>query len=138
MRLRDVVLVVVCAVAMVGVAAGQNSSAQAALETARKTAVLDGDLASAIKQYQAIVDRYATTDRAVAAQALLRIGDVHRQLGDGKARDAYMRVVREFADQPAVASEARTQLAALAQSGRGVPVRADADWRRRWSGLAHT
>ena len=121
MRLRDVVLVVVCAVAMVGVAAGQNGSAQAALETARKTAVLDGDLASAIKQYQAIVDRYATTDRAVAAQALLRIGDVHRQLGDGKARDTYMRVVREFADQPAVASEARTQLVAPAQSAEVSP-----------------
>ena len=33
----------------------------------------------------------------------------------------YMRVVREFGDQPAVASEARTQLAALAQSAEVSP-----------------
>ena len=35
---------------------GQAGSAQSAIEAARKTAVVDGDLTAAIKQYQAIVD----------------------------------------------------------------------------------
>jgi phosphoribosylcarboxyaminoimidazole (NCAIR) mutase len=53
MRCLDLVLILMCGVAVAVVAAGQAGSVQAALESARKTTVIDGDLATAIKQYQA-------------------------------------------------------------------------------------
>ena len=89
----------------------QSGSAQAALESARKTAVVDGNLPAAIKQYQAIVDRYAKTDRAAAAEALLRMATCRLRQGDAQAAQGiYAQIVREYGDL-SVAAEARTQLA---------------------------
>ena len=50
-----------------GLTAQKTDSAQALLRTAIDKATVDGDLAGAIKQYQAIVDKYGKTDRSVAA-----------------------------------------------------------------------
>ncbi len=115
MKLRHwvCVLMVMCGAAVASPTAKQSGSAQSALESARKTAVVDGNLPAAIKQYQAIVDRYAKTDRAAAAEALLRMADAYQKLGDAQARTTYERIVRDYADQVDPVATARGRLASL-------------------------
>ena len=101
------------AIVAVGVSlvTAQNNAATM-MEAARKTAVVDGDLAGAIKQYEAIVETYAKTDRAAAATALVRMADDYQKLGRAsESQAAYERVVREFSDQREAVSEARARLA---------------------------
>jgi Tol biopolymer transport system component len=89
-----------------------------ALQAAIKTETVDGDLRSAIEQYKKII-AMPGANRATVATALLRMGQCHEKLGAAdmqEARKAYEQVVREYADQAAVAAEARTKLAALTGS----------------------
>ena len=102
-----------CCAAVAAPTGEQAVSAQSALESARKTAVVDGNLPAAIKQYQAIADRYAKTDRAAAAEALLRMADAYQKLGDAQARTTYERIVRDYADQATPVATARGRLASL-------------------------
>src|SRR5262245_31575277 len=89
----------------------QNTAATM-MEAARKTAVVDGDLDGAIKQYEAIVQAYAKTDRAAAATALVRMADSYQKLGRAaESQAAYERVAREFSEQREAVSEARARLA---------------------------
>jgi hypothetical protein len=109
----------------------QNTAATM-IEAARKTAVVDGDLDGAIKQYQAIVETYAKTDRAAAATALVRMAGDYQKLGRTvESQAAYERVVREFSEQRDAVSEALARLAsaqshAVSQSGPTA--------RRIWAG----
>ncbi len=92
--------------------------AEVALQAAIKTETVDGDLRGAIEQYKKIA-AMPGAGRATVATALLRMGQCHEKLGDAdtqEARKAYELVVRDYADQAAVAAEARAKLAAL---GRG-------------------
>jgi Tol biopolymer transport system component len=84
------------------------------LEAARKLEVVDGDFAAAIRQYQAIVDRFGKSDRGVAAAALLRMAEAHQKVGNAEAQRIYQRIVREYADQSEPATQARARLATLA------------------------
>lgn len=113
MRLQLTALMLALVTAVAVVAAGQAGSAQVALEAARKIEVVDGNLNAAITQYQAIVDKYAKTNRAVAATALMHIADCHQKLGDAQARGAYDRILRDFGDVSDVAAAARLRLADL-------------------------
>ncbi len=64
----------------------------------------------AIQAYQAIVAQY-DEDRKVAATALYRLAESYRKAGmRTEAQAAYQRVVREFADQTALADPSRRQL----------------------------
>jgi tetratricopeptide (TPR) repeat protein len=99
MKLRHLVLVLLCWIAVVVTTSGQGVSAQEALEAARKTAVVDGDLAAAIKQYEAIVARYEKSDRAAAAQALLRMAECYEKQRNAEAQRVYERVIKEYPDQ---------------------------------------
>ena len=130
MKMRTLLFVVMCGAAITTVVAGgQNAPAQAALEAARYKAVFDRDLAGAIAQYEAIVDRYRTTDPSAAAQALLAIADSYQKLDDARARPTYERIVREFGDRPE-AARASAWLAASPQAAAGGIV----DYRRLWTG----
>jgi Tol biopolymer transport system component len=104
-------------IAVAVMAAQQNGPSQTMFEAARKMAVVDGDLAGAIKQYQAIVDQYRT-DRAVTATALVKMAECYEKLGQSDAPRTYERVVSEFADQVESAATARTRLAALRAAGQ--------------------
>ncbi len=75
---------------------------------------VDGDLKGAIDQYRKVVAR-AGANRALAAQALMGIGQCFEKLGDLQARVTYERVVRNFADQSAIVAQARSRLAALSR-----------------------
>lgn len=96
----------------VGLPAGQagNVQAEVALQAALKAELVDGNLRSAIEQYRRLANG---SHRAVAAQALVRLGRCYEILQDSQARPSYERVVREFADQKEPWAEARARLAAL-------------------------
>jgi Tol biopolymer transport system component len=97
--------------------AQSQDRAEVALKAAIDKEVVDGDLKGAIEQYKKIAQ---STNRAVAAKALLRMGQCHEKLGGAEgqeARKAYQRVVRDFADQAEIVAQARVRLAALGGPG---------------------
>ncbi len=96
-----------------------SGQAEVLLEAAKKKEVVSGDLEAAIRQYRDIVAKF-TTNRAVSAEALLRMGQCYEKLGEAQAKEAgatYERVVREFGDQTEIAAQARARLAALGRPG---------------------
>src|SRR5450759_3156217 len=115
---RFLLAALLCAALPAGFSANQakDDRAEVALQAAIKKETIDGDLKGAIEQYQKIAQ---STNRAVAAKALLRMGQCHEKLGNAEARTAYQRLVRDFGDQAEVAAEARTRLAALGGPGAG-------------------
>ncbi len=90
----------------------KDNRAEVALQAAIKTEAVDGNLKAAIEQYRKIVE---TGSRAVAAKALVRMGQCYEKLGNVEARKAYEQVVREYADQLEPVKLARSRLAALSQ-----------------------
>ena len=112
--------------------AQQAASADAQFEAARKKAVIDGNCGAAIKDYQAIVDKFAKSARRVVADALLQMADCFQQTGDAQARAALQRVVNQFGDLTAQATEAKARLAALPNANAPVAPRLvaklDPDW----------
>jgi Tol biopolymer transport system component len=121
MKIRGLVVLLCWAAIAVGVN-GQSGTAQELLEAARKTAVLDGDCASAIKQYQAIVTRFEKSDRAVAARALMLMAECHEKTGNAQeAQRTYEKIVRDFSDQTTTASAAKARLAQAPPSPRPSP-----------------
>ena len=83
--------------------------AEVAYKAALEKEVADGDLKSAIAQYERLA---RGSNRAVAAKALVRMGQCYEKLGSAEARKAYERAIREFAEQKDAASQARARLAA--------------------------
>jgi Tol biopolymer transport system component len=72
----------------------------------------EGDLQEAIDIYRRIVREFGA-DRALAAEALVHMGQCYEKLGDEEARKAYEQVVREYADQAEPLRVARSRLAEL-------------------------
>jgi Tol biopolymer transport system component len=77
------------------------------LQAAIRTETVDGDLRGAIGQYRKLAE---SSDRSVAAQALVRMAGVYEKLGDAEAPRIYERVVREYPEQTAAVALARAQL----------------------------
>lgn len=104
------------AVALIGallvlpVTAFAQENAAVALRAAKETETVEGDLDSAIEQYERLSEG---SDRAIAAQALVRMAGCYEKLGTVQAQVIYERVLRDFADQRESANLARTKLAAL-------------------------
>lgn len=108
-----ITLVVTLAVAAGSAAAAQGP--QQLFQQALSAERAEGRLEEAIRLYQRVLAE-AGSDRALASRALLQIGRCYEKLGEGRARDSYERLLREYGDQGQVASEARTRLAALTRS----------------------
>ena len=126
MRIRfAVVFVTLAAVASLSIA-GQTQTAETMMEAARKLEVVDGDMTGAIKQYQAVVDRFSRTDRRAAASALLRVAALYEKQASPRAEEIYARVAREYADVTSVATEARARL-------RPSPLAAAPSSRQLWT-----
>jgi lipopolysaccharide biosynthesis regulator YciM len=100
-----------------------------ALKAAMDKEVVDGDLTGTIEQYRKLAQ---SANRAVAATALVHMGQCYEKLGDTEARKAYERTIREFGDQKAAAATAHMRLAAL--SGNGIPKNSEMVARRVWAG----
>ena len=91
--------------------------ASALLEAAIQRQWVGGDLAGAIRQYEAILTRFSE-QRQIAAQALWRLGQAQEQIGRvDDARRSYQRLTSQHADETALVGAARTRLAGLAESG---------------------
>jgi Tol biopolymer transport system component len=87
----------------------------------------EGNLQEAIDLYDRIV-RHFPDDHALAAKALVQMGQCYEKLGNVEARKAYERVVRDYADQAGPLQMAQARLAALSPRPRsGMTV------RRIWS-----
>jgi Tol biopolymer transport system component len=105
---RGGLFVAAAAVAMITVVAAQQGT-DTALRAAIEQQTVKGDLKGAIAAYQKIADSSAQT-RAVRAEALMRMGACYQTLGDAQAKQAFERVIRDFADQPPLVARARTAL----------------------------
>ncbi len=100
--------------------AGQANNPGVALRAAIETETVKGDLKTAIEQYKKLAQ---SSERVVAAQALLRLADCYQKLGDAQAQPVYERLVREFAEQKDVVATARARMASDRASGTGMVAR---------------
>jgi Tol biopolymer transport system component len=73
-----------------------------------------GDYPAALRLFEQIAKG---SDRNLAARSLLYAGSCYEKLGKREARNAYERLIRNFADQTGVVSAARARLAALTPAG---------------------
>src|SRR4030095_1541515 len=87
--------------------AQSSRSAEIQFKAAQQREVIEGDLKGAIKEYERLAKG---KDRALAAQALLRMAECYQKLGSADARRTYERLVREFADQTQAVAIARSHL----------------------------
>jgi Tol biopolymer transport system component len=106
----------------------KDPRAEAQLQAAINKETVEGDLKGAIDLYQKLADG---SDHAVAAKALVRLGQCYEKLGSAEARKAYERVVREFSDQGETVAVARARLVAL---GRGPGSAVGVTVRQVWAG----
>ena len=124
---------------MAPLAEAQNADrSEVMLEAAARKERVDGDLRGAIALYEKLA---RGTNRAVAAMALVRMGQCYEKLGDADARKAYERAVREFGDQKEAVAQARARLTALgAPAGGALTARRviesglEFGWAYRWTG----
>ena len=92
-----------------------SSAASVLFEKAKFTMETKGDLEGAIRLFNEIIEKHQE-EREYAAKSQLYIGLCYEKQGKEKAREAYQRVIREYADQQEVAAEARTRLDAFEQA----------------------
>ncbi len=104
------VLVIAVTTVMLAAGADRNPDAERLLKAATNTELVDGNLKSAIEQYQRVVNTYGTSDRATTAQALVRMAECYQKLGDTEANRVYERLLRDFTDQKDAAAIARARL----------------------------
>ncbi len=109
MRTQRILATVVLALALASAVSlgAQSRSAEVEFKAAEQKELAKGDLPGAIKDYERIAKG---SDRALAAQAVLRIAGIRAKLGDAEARKVYERVVREFPEQTAAVAAARAYL----------------------------
>ena len=93
-------------------------TAEVELKAAQHKAEVEGDLNGAIKKYRAVASKYAKTDRAAAAMALVRMAEAYQKMGDVESQKIYEQIVRDYADQKDAVMLARTRL-----GGGGKPAR---------------
>ncbi len=98
----------------------QTTSLESRLEAANHAEVVDGDIKGAFEQYQKLLADATSSDRAVAARALLGMADCQQKLGQNlKAQALYANLIGLYADQSTVAAEARAKSAMLANAAAG-------------------
>ena len=94
-------------------ASAATNDATAALQKGLFEEEANHNLGAAIQAYQSVVVQF-DKDRKLAATAVFRLGECYRKQGNtNEANAQYQRVLREFADQPTLATLSRQNLAAL-------------------------
>lgn len=130
--------VILGALLVLGLLTGQlampqnNDQAEVLFQSAMNKELVSGELEQAIDLYKKIVATYSS-NRPVAAKALLQMGQCYEKLGKDEARKAYERVLRDYADQNEAASQARVRLAALRKPA-GVSKEPAFATRQVWNG----
>jgi Tol biopolymer transport system component len=123
------VLAVALAVALPDSGAAPAQSGNELFQKALVKERSEGDLAGAIKLYQTVLQKHGQ-DRKLAARALLQLGRCYERLGQADARQAYERLLREYAEQIEQVEDARAGLAALGRPAHSSAV----TLRRVWAG----
>ena len=112
MRARQKVTVLLAVTLMWPAATYSQQTAEELFQAGLYQEEVQGDLEQAIQLYRQLVDEYGS-NRAVAARALLHLGQCYEKLGREEAANAYERLLRDYADQSDLAAEARARLATL-------------------------
>jgi Tol biopolymer transport system component len=112
--------------------AQKDDQPEVLLQAAHQKQLVEGQLEEAIQLYKRIVQEHAG-NRAVAAKALLEMGQCYEKLGNTEARKAYERLLRDYGDQNEAAAAARKRLAALGQPA-GPNTGPQMVTRRVWAG----
>ncbi len=106
-------LIIVVSVGILAAPRGpQGEDPAVLLRAAIEKEEVDGNLDAAIEQYKHVI-KIAGTNRAVAAQALLRLGGCFEKRGPEEARRAYQQLIRDYAEQAREVAAARQRLAVL-------------------------
>ena len=108
--MRRALTIIGLVIALAGGAMAQRDQAEVDLQAAIRAETVEGNLNAAIGQYQAIVSKHGS-DRAIVAEALVRMAECYQKLGDAQALPIYQRVVRDYADQKSAVTRARARLA---------------------------
>src|SRR5262249_51377648 len=108
--LTGLTIAALLAICVTSIAAQKNPQAEAMMAAAEQKATIEGNLDSAIKQYKTIVDKYAKTDRAVAAMALIRMAELYRKIGDAQSRSTYQQVINDYSDHKEAVTLAKAGL----------------------------
>src|SRR5262250_2016647 len=111
--------------------AQKDDQAEVLLQAAHQKQLVEGQLDEAIQLYKRIVQEHSG-NHAVAAKALLEMGQCYEKLGNTEARKAYEHVLRDYADQNEAAAQARARLAAI--SGKVASGSSEMVVRRVWAG----
>src|SRR5262245_31078407 len=82
------IAIAMLAVALVG-GAQTKDEAERLLKAAQNRELVDGDLNGAIKQYAAVVSKYAKTNRPVTAMALVHMAECYQKMGDAESRKIF-------------------------------------------------
>jgi tetratricopeptide (TPR) repeat protein len=99
---------VALAVAAGSLTAATEQQADVLLQAALAKQTIQGDLRGAIALYEKAVTE-AGANRVLAARALVHMAECYQKLGDTQARTIYERVVREYPEQTAAVTLARTR-----------------------------
>ena len=95
----------------IAVCAPPDSSVESRLEAAVYREIVLGDLKGAMESYRGILAS-ADLPRSVAARALFQLGQCLEKTGRREAaHQPYLRLMKEFGDQPAIAALASARLA---------------------------
>jgi Tol biopolymer transport system component len=111
--------------------AQKDDQAEVLIQAAHQKQLVEGQLDEAIQLYKRIVQEHSE-NHAVAAKALLEMGQCYEKLGNTEARKAYEHVLRDYADQNEAAAQARARLAAI--SGKVAFGSSEMVVRRVWAG----
>jgi Tol biopolymer transport system component len=103
--MKRIALVMLAVTLLVGGPAAQDL--ERLFKAAVNTETVDRNCKGAIEQYKKVADG---SNRALAAQALLRMAGCHQKSGDAEEQRIYQRLVTEFGDQRDVAAIARARL----------------------------
>ena len=109
-------LIVLASLLAAGTPAAQDL--ERLFKAAVNTETVDRNCKAAIEQYRKVA---AGSNRALSAQALLRMAGCHQQLGDAEAQRIYGQIIRDYRDQTDVVAQARARLTA----NDGEPARGD-------------
>ena len=112
--MKQFAFVMLAVTLVTGVPAAQDL--ERLFKAAVNTETVDRDCRGAIEQYRKVA---AGNNRALAAQALLRMADCYRVMGDVEAQRIYERIVNDYRDQPETSAIARTRLTARATQPAG-------------------
>jgi Tol biopolymer transport system component len=111
--------------------AQKDDQAEVLMQAAHQKQLVEGQLEEAIQLYKRIVQEH-NGNRALAAKALLEMGQCYEKLGNTEARKAYEHVLRDYGDQNEAAAQARARLAVL--SGNVASRGSEMVTRRVWAG----